>query len=290
MEKWTEHLKEQYKKDPGSTPGGEEKSRGRDPESKKRTQGEENRIVWEACRRFRGGRCGGDRGPFQFQPRDRAGHAHSIPVIGAVSRIVTLRTYQDQHGSMDAEVEIPVIGEEEGPVPANQDIERYAESLIQEYEETVREMEGEGNYSLTSKYEIVFENSSYLCVRIDTTAVQASAVQYSKIFTVRKLDGETVSLLEYLGNDESKLEAAGDSIMEQMRAQMAEDESIIYYLDSDMPEQDFSGLTGDESYYFNQKGEIVIVFDEYQVAPGYMGAVSFTIPPESVGYQPEPVS
>ena len=150
-------------------------------------------------------------------------------------------------------------------------------------------MEGEGNYSLTSKYEVVFENSSYLCIRIDTTAVQASAAQYSKIFTVRKLDGETVSLLEYLGNDESKLEAAGNSIMEQMRAQMAEDAGIIYYLDSDMPEQDFSGLTGEESYYFNQKGEIVVVFDEYQVAPGYMGAVSFTIPPEAVGYQPEPV-
>ena len=92
-------------------------------------------------------------------------------------------------------------------------------------------MEGEGNYSLTSKYEIVFENSSYLCIRIDTTAVQASAAQYSKIFTVRKLDGETVSLLEYLGNDESKLEAAGNSIMEQMRAQMAEDAAGFFRID-----------------------------------------------------------
>ena len=287
MEKWTEHLKEQYKKIEVPL---EAKKRAEDGIRKAKKERREKRIL--SFGRITGGSAAAAVAVIAVLSNSSPAIAQvmeQIPVIGAVSRIVTLRTYQDQHGTMEAEVEIPAIGEEEGLVPANQDIERYAESLIQEYEETVREMEGEGNYSLTSKYEIVFENSSYLCIRIDTTAAQASAAQYSKIFTVRKLDGETVSLLEYLGNDESKLEAAGNSIIEQMRAQMAEDAGIIYYLDSDMPEQDFSGLTGEESYYFNQKGEIVVVFDEYQVAPGYMGAVSFTIPPEAVGYQPEPV-
>ncbi len=28
----------------------------------------------------------------------------------------------------------------------------------------------------------------------------------------------------------------------------------------------------------NENGELVIVFSEYEVAPGYMGTVSFTIP------------
>ena len=36
---------------------------------------------------------------------------------------------------------------------------------------------------------------------------------------------------------------------------MAEDAGIIYYLDSDMPEQDFSGLTGEESYYLIKRGK-----------------------------------
>ena len=50
-----------------------------------------------------------------------------------------------------------------------------------------------------------------------------------------------------------------------------------------MPDTDFKGLTGQESFYFSQEGELVIVFDEYQVAPGYMGAVTFTIPKEVTG-------
>lgn len=46
---------------------------------------------------------------------------------------------------------------------------------------------------------------------------------------------------------------------------------------------DFAGLTGEESYSFSDSGELVIYFDEYDVAPGYMGAVSFTIPLEVTG-------
>lgn len=47
---------------------------------------------------------------------------------------------------------------------------------------------------------------------------------------------------------------------------------------------EFNLITGDESFYFNENGEIVIVFDEYEVAPGYMGAVEFTIPKDVTGF------
>ena len=33
-----------------------------------------------------------------------------------------------------------------------------------------------------------------------------------------------------------------------------------------------------QNFYINNNGEIVISFDEYEVAPGYMGVVEFTIP------------
>ena len=50
-----------------------------------------------------------------------------------------------------------------------------------------------------------------------------------------------------------------------------------------MPEWDFKELNGDESFYFNEKGELVITFDEPAVAPAYMGAVEFTIPQSVTG-------
>ena len=36
----------------------------------------------------------------------------------------------------------------------------------------------------------------------------------------------------------------------------------------------------DVNLYFNESGKLNIVFDEYQVAPGYMGVVTFEIPTE----------
>jgi hypothetical protein len=61
---------------------------------------------------------------------------------------------------------------------------------------------------------------------------------------------------------------------------MAEDENQIYWLDSDMPEEDFQSITENTTFYVNEKGHLVVVFDEYEVAPGYMGSVEFEIPEE----------
>ena len=206
-----------------------------------------------------------------------------IPVIGTIAQVVTFRTYEDHSGKGEANVEIPKIEEEGQTLEANREIEDYADSLIREYEDKIRAGEDQENYALDSTYEVVFENDRYVCIRIDTTVVMASGTQFVKVFTVDKETGETISLLQMLGGDETMLAAVSSNIMDQMREQMAADENVIYYLDSDMPEWDFKGLDGDESYYFDQDGELVVTFDEYEGAPGYMGAVEFVIPKSVTG-------
>lgn len=206
-----------------------------------------------------------------------------IPVIGTIAQVVTFRTYEDHSGKGEANVEIPKIEEEGQTLEVNREIEDYADSLIREYEDKIRAGEDQENYALDSTYEVVFENDRYVCIRIDTTVVMASGTQFVKVFTVDKETGETISLLQMLGGDETMLAAVSSNIMDQMREQMAADENVIYYLDSDMPEWDFKGLDGDESYYFDQDGELVVTFDEYEVAPGYMGAVEFVIPKSVTG-------
>ena len=69
---------------------------------------------------------------------------------------------------------------------------------------------------------------------------------------------------------------------EQMREQMAADEMIAYWVDSEVPEWDFQSVNDDTTFYVNEAGKLMIVFDEYEVAPGYMGSVEFEIPTEVV--------
>lgn len=205
-----------------------------------------------------------------------------IPVIGAISRVVTFRTYEDKSGNFEAKMEIPSVEEDESG-QINKSIEEYANEFISMYEADLKASGGEGNYALESDYEVVTDNEKYLVIRVNTLQVMASGTQFVKTFVVDKMTGETVSLLKLLGNDSEKLQTVGENIKDQMREQMAADDSISYFLDSEMPEWDFQGLSGEESFYFNENGELVIAFNEYDVAPGYMGAVEFIIPVSVAG-------
>ena len=130
---------------------------------------------------------------------------------------------------------------------------------------------------------MVTDNSKYLSIRIDTTLTMASGTQFVKVFTIDKVTGSIISLKDLFHDRLEMLEAVSDNIKSQMAQQMAKDDSVVYFYQSDMPDEDFKGLTGDESYYFNENGELVITFNEYDVAPGYMGAIQFTIPGSVTG-------
>lgn len=207
-----------------------------------------------------------------------------IPVIGSISKVVTFRTYEDKTNNFEAKIDVPKVeGENNTDLEANKSIQEYADQLIAMYEADLKASEGKGNYALESVYDVVSDNNKYLSLRIRTTLIMASGTEFVKVFTIDKETGNVVTLKELLAGRENALEKIGENIKEQMREQMKADETVSYFLDTEMPELDFKGLTGDESYYFNKDGKMVITFDEYQVAPGYMGAVEFTIPESVTG-------
>lgn len=198
-----------------------------------------------------------------------------IPVIGSIARVVTIRNYNEStNNGMMADISVPQI---DGNVAANADMDAYAKELISRYEKEVVAQLGqeEGHYALESSYEVVSDNDKYVSIRINTVETMASDAEFVKIFTVDKATGQTVSLKDFLNSPE-KLEAVSQNIKDQMAAQMAEDEGKVYFTEGEPG--GFTGLTGDENFYLNEAGELVIVFGEYEVAPGYMGTVSFTIP------------
>lgn len=194
-----------------------------------------------------------------------------IPVIGSIARVVTIRNYNEStDNGMMADISVPQI---DGNVAANAEMDAYAKELIARYEKEVVAQLGqeEGHYALESSYEVVSDNDKYVSIRINTVETMASGAEFVKIFTVDKATGQTVSLKDYLNSPE-KLEAVSQNIKDQM----AEDEGKVYFTEGEVGS--FTGLTGDENFYLNEAGELVIVFGEYEVAPGYMGTVSFTIP------------
>ena len=210
-----------------------------------------------------------------------------IPVLGAIAKVVTFRTFEDANNNYEAKIDIPKVSiNEKDNEKVNRTIEEYANQLIAEYENRVAgDQAGNGHYSVTSSYDVVTDNDEYLSLRINTTVVMASGAEYVKIFTIDKETGNVVSLKDLMKDKPDYITAISDNIKKQMEEQMAADDSKMYFYNTGEDAVDeFKQITGDESFYFNENGEIVIAFDEYEVAPGYMGAVEFTIPKAVIGF------
>lgn len=244
----------------------------------------------------------------------------NIPVLGGFFRLVTVRQYNYSDENHDAEIELAQItygedgegtpvGEvavgaaapdnadagnaegagqeagvaklsEEGVQAVNQDMEATVEELIRQFEDTLSE---EGYHGVHVSQEVVTDNTQYYTVKLSVLETEASGYEHNQFYTVDKQTGNVVTLADLFAEGSDYISVISENIKTQMREQMAADEGVIYFLDDeDMPEFNFQSITAQTNFYFNENGELVIAFDEYEVAPGYMGAPEFVIPQEIV--------
>lgn len=167
---------------------------------------------------------------------------------------------------------------EDGVEAVNQNMEATVEELIRQFEDTLSE---EGYHGLHVTQEVVTDNERYYTVKLSVLETEASGYEHNQFYTIDKQTGNVVTLEDLFVEGSDYISAISENIKTQMQEQMAADEGVIYFLDNDdMPEFNFQGITEQTNFYFNEKDELVIAFDEYEVAPGSMGAPEFVIPQE----------
>ncbi|RKJ09308.1 DUF3298 domain-containing protein, partial [Butyricicoccus sp. 1XD8-22] len=80
--------------------------------------------------------------------------------------------------------------------------------------------------------------------------------------------------LKSLFKNNQYVNVISENIKEQMKQQMKDDPNKAYFItDEDMPEETFTKIDPNQQFYITDDYKLVISFDEYEVAPGYMGAV-----------------
>ena len=169
---------------------------------------------------------------------------------------------------------------EEGVQEINQDMETTVDELIRQFEDNLSE---EGYHGLHVSQEVVTDNAQYYTVKLSVLETEASGYEHNQFYTIDKQTGNVVTLADLFAKDSDYISVISENIKSQMRQQMASDEGVTYFLDDDnMAEFNFQEITDETNFYFNEKGELVIAFDEYEVAPGSMGAPEFVIPQEIV--------
>lgn len=213
-----------------------------------------------------------------------------IPVLGTIAEIVTFREYKDSTNDMTADVKIPGVSvkNEDGSVnqettdAVNKSIQEYTDEIIAQYKADVEASGGEGKQLVDLEYEVITDSDRLFSIRFDKLQIMASGAESVKIYHIDKQTGQMINLKGLFKEDVNFIDPISDNIKKQMKEQMAADESKMYFIDSDMPESDFQSITEDTTFYVNDSGKLVIVFDEYEVAPGSMGVVEFEIPTDVI--------
>lgn len=213
----------------------------------------------------------------------------NIPVIGGLFKVVTFRNYEYDDGHRSAKVDVPQLAMEESQDMAapqamagidelNKNVEDYTNMLIEKFEAEAETI-GEGYQGLDITYDVVMDTADWFTLKIDVLETQASGYEQHKYYHIDKRTGNIATLKDLFIDNADYISPISEEIKRQMRENMAKDENLIYFLDSEItPEEDFVQIQPEQNFYFNENGDIVIAFDEYEVAPGYMGSLEFVIP------------
>lgn len=219
-----------------------------------------------------------------------------IPVLGKYFEIVTFREYHYEDEKKQAHVQVPQLVtdenasdiEKETTASLNQSIEAYADGFIQDFKERLAAKDM-GYGELSMDYQVVTDNADWLTLKITALEVQASGYEQVKYYHIDKHSGKEAVLSDLFVDGSDYIDKISENIIEQMKENEKADSDKVYFYQgtsrdtTGLSEDDlFSKIKPEQNFYFDEKGQLIITFNEYEVAPGYMGVVEFTIPDDVI--------
>lgn len=231
-------------------------------------------------------------GAFVILPNTSVTVAHAmeqIPVIGQLVQVVTFRDYEYESDRNNAEIEVPEIKIDEEiensqlqeelektTAEINAEIKSITDELIKHFEAYLEDEKG--YQDVIVKSEVLATTQDYFTLKLFCYRGAGSGYQWNYYYTVDLNTGKRLQLKDIFVAGADYITPISENIKEQMQDQMDADDKVYYWLNDDIEEWNFKAITDETSFYVNANGNIVIGFNEGEVAPMYMGAVEFEIP------------
>ncbi|MDF2534921.1 MAG: anti-sigma factor [Bacillales bacterium] len=210
-----------------------------------------------------------------------------VPVIGNVINVMTFVELKVEDEKHHATIKVPAISNLEDKHLEKSLNEKYLNENKQLYQGFMQEIEslkkqGDGHLGVESGYVVKTDNENILSIGryvVNTVGSSSTTFKYDTIDKKKQV----LLTLPILFKNQNYIETISENIKHQMNQQMKEDKSKVYWLietQFENPIDPFKQITPNQSFYINEDNKLVISFDKYEVAPGYMGVVEFIIPTE----------
>ena len=200
----------------------------------------------------------------------------------------TAEQYQHQDADHSADIQVPELSiqpeSDEATAEAAKDavtgINAEIAAIAQEYVDQFKTSLDEGYHQDTIiEYEVLNETERYFTLRLMCYTASGSGAQSDYYYTIDLQTGKRLTLADLFTEGSDYIARITDSIPAQMKALTAENAENTFWLDDeDMPDFDLAEVVKNADFFVNGQNEVVISFDEGDVAPMSSGMVQFTIP------------
>lgn len=210
-----------------------------------------------------------------------------VPVLGDLARIVTIREYQVEDDTKQLDVRLPALkdtGNAALEERVNTEIQTRVDTVMSEAQERaamnkeafVQTGGEEADFipvDIKVDYEIKSQTDRYLSFVLTKTETQANAYTEYIIYNVDLETGKDLTLPDLLGAD--YMEKANEAV----RAGIDEKSKIEgnFFFDGSEGVEGFQSISENQKFYINEAGNPVILFEKYEIAPGYMGSQEFEV-------------
>lgn len=205
----------------------------------------------------------------------------TIPAIGGVVRVVSLRNWFLRWGSSGLSVTEPVLEGDNGSVSAvEEEKEGFIRRMRDEFQRYVLQ-KYRGYAAEDVSYDVVRDDESLFILRFHATINAGGSMTFSRFVTLDRRFGTVLPLSGLFQPDCNYIFPISREIKAQMEEQSKAGNGIYFLPGGVWPDEEcFSAIDPEQNFYINDENQLVIVFDEYTVAPGSMGEPEFVIPSE----------
>ena len=208
-----------------------------------------------------------------------------VPVLGDLARIITVERYQINDRDHLIDVRLPALtdtGNTDLEQRINLEIRTRIDEVLDQAEQRAREareafVETGGRAEdfmpiiIDVDYEVKCSNEQYLSFVITKTETLANAYTEFYLYNLDLTTGTQLTLPDLLGPDWRALcdQAVKEGILQKEQA------GGVYFAPG---EGGFETVSDDQKFYLNAQGQPVLLFEKYEIAPGYMGVQEFSVP------------
>lgn len=205
----------------------------------------------------------------------------NIDALKGVVKILTGGKYEVEDNYISAAITTPKItglSDKEFENFLNEELAENANVVMEALkEEMEKRVESGLDYHLGVDYgyEIKADTDQYIVLDVYVVNTVASSQTIHTFYNIDKVNNKLITLKEWV-NNENYVAIINDYIKKEM-LKREEEQGYAYFWKDEFA---FETINEDTKFYINQKGNAVISFEKYEIAPGAYGNVEFEIPNE----------